>query len=77
MTFKIAPTEYRLVKVTYNEALLYCFTLNIDGEYGWRLPTQDEYKTFRPFANSWAYGDLEYLEQYELESQRWQCIPVK
>ena len=29
--------------MSYNDAILYCFSLNIDGKIGWRLPTLDEY----------------------------------
>lgn len=37
---EIAPiTESRF---TYNDAILYCFSLNIDGKIGWRLPTAEE-----------------------------------
>ena len=30
-------------RMTYAEAVVYCFLLNIDGKIGWRLPTYDEY----------------------------------
>jgi hypothetical protein len=44
---EIAPmTKSRFI---YNDAVLYCFALNIDGKIGWRLPTAEElyqiYKT--------------------------------
>jgi hypothetical protein len=29
--------------MTYDEARMYCFSLNIDGKIGWRLPTSNEY----------------------------------
>lgn len=28
----------------YDEAMLYCFLLNIDGKIGWRMPTAEEYR---------------------------------
>lgn len=36
-----APQEY-WINCTYDEAILYCFSLNIDGKTGWRLPTSSE-----------------------------------
>jgi hypothetical protein len=41
MKFEIAPksTETRL---NWDDAKLYCFSLNIDGKTGWRLPTKEE-----------------------------------
>ena len=36
-----SPEEYHKT-LTYDEALLYCFSLNIDGKVGWRLPTLRE-----------------------------------
>jgi hypothetical protein len=39
---EIAPTEY-WKRITMEEAKLYCFSLNIDGKIGWRLPTEREY----------------------------------
>ena len=47
---EIAPEEYHK-KLTYTDAKLYCFSLNIDGKVGWRLPTQKEF-----FNNLNIYG---------------------
>lgn len=41
LDFEVAPIEYR-VRLTHDEAIMYCFSLNIDGKVGWRLPTWDE-----------------------------------
>lgn len=30
-------------RMSYDEAILYCFSLNIDGKIGWRMPTKSEY----------------------------------
>lgn len=38
----VSPTD-----LTYDEAMLYCFTLEIDGKIGWRMPTHYEYNAFR------------------------------
>lgn len=29
--------------MSYDNAILYCFSINIDGKIGWRIPTLDEY----------------------------------
>jgi hypothetical protein len=39
MNIEIAPTE---LYVNWDDAKLYCFSLNIDGKTGWRLPTLAE-----------------------------------
>ena len=40
---EIAPSEYFIDTDDEDEAILYCFQLNINGKTGWRLPTRDEY----------------------------------
>jgi hypothetical protein len=39
---EIAPTSENWL--SYEEALVYCFALNIDGKIGWRLPTDREFQ---------------------------------
>lgn len=41
-TLKLAPKEYHKFNMTLDEARMYCFTLMVDGEVGWRLPTRAE-----------------------------------
>lgn len=41
MNFEIAPKETEIQSNWY-DAKIYCFSLNIDGKTGWRLPTKDE-----------------------------------
>jgi hypothetical protein len=41
MNFEIAPKSTE-VRLTWEEARMYCFSLNIDGKTGWRLPTKEE-----------------------------------
>lgn len=38
MKFEIAPKETE-VRLNWADARLYCFSLDIDGKTGWRLPT--------------------------------------
>lgn len=42
MAVEFAPDDYRKFELDWYEAKLYCFSLNIDGKVGWRLPTIDE-----------------------------------
>jgi hypothetical protein len=41
MNIQIAPFKYEK-KLSNEDAMLYCFTLTIDGKNGWRLPTIKE-----------------------------------
>jgi hypothetical protein len=41
MNVEIAPKETE-VRLTWDEARMYSFSLNIDGKTGWRLPDKDE-----------------------------------
>ena len=41
---EVAPDNYR-PELTWQEAKMYCFSLNIDGTIGWRLPTSFEWNT--------------------------------
>lgn len=53
MNFEIAPksTEEYL---SWNEAKMYCFALNIDGKTGWRLPTREELDEIYESDNDFA-----------------------
>ena len=40
---EVAPKEHwKYLRI--EDAILYCFSLNIDSEIGWRLPTREEYE---------------------------------
>lgn len=41
---EVAPDNYR-PELTWQEAKMYCFSLNISGTIGWRLPTSFEWNT--------------------------------
>lgn len=43
MNFQIAPKSTE-VKLNWEDAKLYCFSLNIDGKTGWRVPSVEELK---------------------------------
>jgi hypothetical protein len=41
LKIEIAPESD--LRMSYNDAILYCFSLNIDGKIGWRMPSFNEY----------------------------------
>lgn len=45
MKYEIAPKSVE-VKLNWTDARFYCFSLNIDGKTGWRLPSKKELDTF-------------------------------
>jgi hypothetical protein len=49
---EIAPIDRDLI-LTYDEAMLYCFSLNIGGKLGWRLPTKDEWYDTTALMGCW------------------------
>ena len=62
MNFEITPksTETRLI---WDDARLYCFSLNIEGKVGWRLPTKEElneiYQSENDFEKLWYWSSTE------------------
>jgi hypothetical protein len=52
---EIAPID-RELKLNYEEAMLYCFSLNIDGKIGWRLPTKNEWYDNDALMGCWYIG---------------------
>jgi hypothetical protein len=52
---EIAPEVY-WKKLNYYEAIMYCFSLNIDGKIGWRLPNSVEYELTE--KTGWVVEDL-------------------
>ena len=62
MDFEIAPKETE-IKSNWDDAKLYCFTLNIDGKVGWRLPTIDElreiYNSENDFEKYWYWSSTD------------------
>ena len=62
MNFEIAPKETETI-LNWDDARLYCFSLNVDGKTGWRLPTKDElneiYLSDNDFANVWYWSSTE------------------
>lgn len=42
MNFEIAPRNKWLIDVPYDQGLMYCLFLEVDGNKGWRMPTAKE-----------------------------------
>ena len=42
MNFEIAPRNKWLINVPYDQGLMYCLFLDVDGKKGWRMPTDKE-----------------------------------
>lgn len=73
MNFEIAPKSTE-IQANWNDATLYCFSLNIDGKIGWRLPTKEELNQIYQSENDfekyfyWSstenYGDGAWLQGF-------------
>lgn len=75
-TLEVAPDEYFIEDVTYDEAIMYCFTLSVNGVVGWRLPSYDEIAYLRECRNledtAIASDALDYEKRYSLT-----VVPVR
>ena len=71
MSIEIAEVSDK--NFTYEEAVMYCFFLEIDGKKGWRLPTKQEYNSSN---NIWGwYQDDERNKSGDL--QHYRITPVR
>jgi hypothetical protein len=63
MKYEIAPKSTE-IESNWFDAKLYCFSLNIDGKTGWRLPTKEElneiYQSENDCEDSWYWSAIEY-----------------
>jgi hypothetical protein len=63
MNFEIAPKSTE-IQTNWDDARLYCFALNIDGNTGWRLPTKDELdeicQSENDFELDWYWSSTEF-----------------
>ena len=48
---ELAPAETEIYTDSYHNAKLYCFSLNINGKVGWRLPTAAELRVISESEN--------------------------
>ena len=62
MNIEIAPKSTE-IEANWHDARLYCFSLNIDGKIGWRLPTKEElneiYQSENDFEKVWYWSSTE------------------
>ena len=62
MNFEIAPKSTE-TQLNWDDARLYCFSLNIGGKAGWRLPTKEElteiYICENDFEKDWYWSSTE------------------
>jgi hypothetical protein len=72
---EIAAEDYWKV-LSIDEAVMYCFTLNINGKIGWRLPTRDESHT-HPVMWRGSRWDMSDVEDIELRGYRYLTVPVR
>jgi hypothetical protein len=52
MYLEISSEDYH-INCTYEEAIIYCLRLVIDGKTGWRIPTYSEYIRYIIISNGW------------------------
>lgn len=74
MNIELAPEAY-WKDLPVDEAILYCFSLNIDGKIGWRLPTDRERR--RSTGKLHASWDQSDVNNPDLKNARYRCIPVR
>ena len=62
MNFDIAPKSTE-IQATWDDARFYCFSLNIKGKTGWRLPTKEElneiYESDNDFEKAYYWSSTE------------------
>jgi hypothetical protein len=71
---EIAPEKY-WKHLQFDEAKLYCFSLNINGKIGWRLPTHSEYMKFN--SPWWRYACWHLSDPEVLHALDYITIPVR
>jgi hypothetical protein len=74
MKLEFAPAEYQRF-IPMSDAILYCFSLNIEGKTGWRLPTRNELTELHHETKDymWCFA---YCQNDDLLSSR-VCWPVR
>ena len=70
MNFEIAPKSTE-IKASWDDARMYCFSLNIDGKTGWRLPSKEELKSIHQSAVSDYELDLYWSSREYKDNSAW------
>jgi len=67
MNFEIAPKSTE-IQATWDNAILYCTFLEVDGKRGWRLPTKEElneiYELENDFEKKWYWSGTDNSGNY-------------
>jgi formylglycine-generating enzyme required for sulfatase activity len=74
---EVAPEEY-WIKSTYEDAKFYCFSLNIDGKSGWRLPTREEWIGYDDLINVAVTKRSSWFREDDMRKHlKYRFIPVR
>lgn len=73
MKIEFAPKEY-WKQMSQDEAILYCFSLTINGKIGWRLPSEKEWCRYPKLKAAWDQTDV---INPLLKNARYDCRPVR
>ena len=68
LSFEIAPRSTEIESTWYKDKF-YCFSLNIDGKTGWRLPTKEELHEIYESKSDNDFTKWEYWSATEYNSQ--------
>jgi hypothetical protein len=49
--------EFCKYQMTFEAAKMFCFMYSENGDFGWRLPTQEEATNNKELAGCWHQGD--------------------
>ena len=78
MNIEIAPRNKWIIDSSFDEAMMYCLFLEIDGKKGWRLPTDEEAGLLVDIVdpdNDFAKGEippeLEEFNDYWFDDHQW------
>lgn len=63
------------IRMSYDEAVMYCFFYSHQGKFRWRLPTFEEYLRYRfnELTHCWYLDDPLRMN----EQERWYVHPVR
>jgi hypothetical protein len=67
MNIETVPKEY-VKKLSYDDALLYCQLIEIDGKSDWRMPTVNECKHINPILLKHSRYTVEVYRQYWVDT---------
>jgi hypothetical protein len=63
MAIELSPKQYE-TKLNWDDARVYCFSMNIDGAIGWRLPTINEVTALKLNGGFYWCAQDQHAENY-------------